>query len=290
MFGDFIGTDPPIRIDQWVSQHLSISRSEATKLIDNGDVTVNGCRVKSSRKVGTSDSLSVRRTVQQESPETPFNGLLLPTIIFDDTDIMVIEKPVGWTTHEVHAGQRGVFLTHWLVAQFPDVFSFESGLRPGIVHRLDQQTEGLMVIAKHRAALENLKDQFKNRSVIKGYYAAVKGNILSDELVIDQPIARASRGHKMVVSPTGKPAISVVTVLERYHSMTIVKVSPKSGRTHQIRVHMDFVGHPVLGDPLYGKSTQRYGQRLQAYFLEFSHPRSREVLQFEQPLSPRIKS
>lgn len=283
------GPEFPLRVDAWLATQFGKSRREACELIEQGKVLVNGKPVKPSLRVDHTVEIVVIGLNSDPPSDKPIDLLSPPRILFQDDDILVIEKPAGWTAHEVHRNQNGHFVTQWLVQTFPHCFSFLDGIRPGIVHRLDQYTEGLMVIAKHAESLDRLKNQFKARTVEKRYYAAVKGNVLSDEFIIDQPIGRASRGHKMVVTPDGKPAISAVRVLERWQSMTIVEVTPKTGRTHQIRVHLDFVGYPVIGDPVYGKSTQRSGQRLQAYYLGFAHPKTGEWVHHELAMSDRIR-
>lgn len=288
-FDEQLGTDPPSRLDIVCTQFLGVPRAAVIEWIKAGRITVNGKAAKPALKVGPDDLIHGEGLLPTDRV-APLEVSMDPTILYEDDALMVVNKPVGWTVHEVHQGQQGPFLTDWLVAYNPTCFAHDESRRPGIVHRLDQMTEGVMVIAKTPQALESLKAQFKDRTVDKGYYAAVRGNVFSDELVVDQPIMRNPKTkNKMVVLPEGKPALSVIKVVKRFHSMTLVEVVPKTGRTHQIRVHLDFVGHPVVGDPLYGKGHgPRDGQRLQAYRLGFRHPVSGEMLQFSVPLSERI--
>lgn len=250
---------------------------------------VNGRPAKPALKVGPEDVITGGDlNASQAAPDVQTGSE--PQIVFEDEVLIVLNKPVGWTVHSAYPGQRGPFVTDWLTERDPVHFGMTESNRPGIVHRLDQLTEGVMVVAKTPEVLELLKDQFRNRTVDKGYYAAVRGNILSEEIVINQPMMRNPKTrHKMVVHPEGKPALSTVRVVKRLSSMTVVEVVPKTGRTHQIRVHLDFIGHPVIGDPLYRKGPgPRDGQRLQAYRLGFNHPISGEPMRFELPMSERI--
>ena len=160
--------------------------------------------------------------------------------------------------------------------------------RPGIVHRLDRDTQGLMVIAKTKDAYESLIAQFKEHQVEKGYYCFVKGDVAQDDFVIDKPIGRqqGSQRKMRVVADhdsIGKQAISRIQVMKRYKTKTLVKVTPRTGRTHQIRVHLEWAGYPVIGDPLYGDQVNRTGQQLQAYFLRFKHPKTKCFLSFFIP-------
>ena len=288
-FDEQLGTDPPSRLDIVCTQFLGVPRAAVIAWIKGGQITVNGRPAKPALKVEANDVVHGEGLIAANRV-APLEVSTDPTILYEDDAVIVVNKPVGWTVHEVHKGQRGPFLTDWLVAHDSDSFSYSESRRPGIVHRLDQMTEGVMVVAKTLDALESLKDQFKERTVDKGYYAAVRGNILNEELLVDQPIMRNPKTrNRMVVLPEGKPAISHIKVVKRYHSMTLVEVIPKTGRTHQIRVHLDFIGHPVIGDPMYGNvAGSREGQRLQAYRLGFKHPVTGEAMQFSVPLSERI--
>lgn len=286
--GECHGPSELTRLDIVCVSALNQARRDVVDWIKSGKITVNEKSAKPAKLVGETDRIQWRDLAIANSEVSDDVGVE-PTVIFEDDALIVLNKPIGWTVHKVNSGQKGPFLTDWLSSGWPSVFSAIEGSRPGIVHRLDRLTEGVMVIAKSAAVLENLKDQFKARTVEKKYYAAVKGNVLSDMLVIDQPITRSQKNRqKMIVSPDGKPGLSELRVIKRFHSMTLIEVLPKTGRTHQIRVHLDFIGHSVIGDPVYGKGGTRDGQRLQAYYLGFCHPLTHEPMTFSIPMSPRI--
>ncbi|NBV42178.1 RluA family pseudouridine synthase, partial [bacterium] len=256
------------RLDAYCAEALGQSRSWVVSRIKSGLITVNGKVEKPATRLASNDSVDFSAVVLAVEPEisieTPDE---LPVMFYEDQDVMVINKPAGITVHPIDTRHKGYFLTTWLKQVCPQIVGVGEPLRPGIVHRLDQMTDGLMVIAKSRLAYDALKQQFHDRLVTKAYYALVKGDVIWTELTINQPIIRNPKNrHKMMVAANGRPALSVAKTVHRYGSSTLVEVSPKTGRTHQIRVHMEFVGHPVVGDPLYGKeSAKRTGQRLQAY-------------------------
>jgi len=209
-------------------------------------------------------------------------------IVFEDDWIMVINKPAGWLSHPVN-GRNLASVSEWAVGYHPPIQQVGHPHRPGIVHRLDQYTEGLMIVAKNPAALTACQALFKSRQIQKTYWALVTGNVLSDTLDINQPILRSTKKqNRMVVHPDGKVALSRLEVVTRYGSMTLVKMTPLTGRTHQIRVHLQFIGHPVVGDPLYGVNAHPHGQLLQAGGLSFIHPLTHEPLSFYLPLSNRL--
>ncbi len=283
--------DAPQRLDSACAAVLGIARSKVAQLIKLGNIRVNGRTAKAALIVYPHDQIEMDPTADRPATsglECPLG--ILPTILFEDATLLVINKPVGVVVHPGHPAVNAHYLTDWLVSHDPKIGEVGVSGRPGIVHRLDQYTEGVMVIAKTNPAFDHLKQQFKDRTVEKAYYAMVRGNVVSDELTIDQPIGRHARKRRLMgVVPDGKPAQSSVQVIERFQTKTLVRVIPKTGRTHQIRVHLAFVQHPVMGDPLYGPlGTDRSGQRLQSYFLAFSHPLTGERLQFELPISLRI--
>ncbi len=288
---ELVGPEIPSRIDVFCAQSLGLTRGRISALIQNGAILVNGKVIKPSFKVESGDQIHCELPHLDGPPEAVIPpSMPIPDILFEDASILVINKPVGVTVHSAQISKKGPFLTDWLVSYIPSLADVGEPHRPGIVHRLDEMTDGVMVVAKTIDALMNLKAQFKDRSVIKGYYAAVRGNLLSDEIIIDQPLERHSRNRKkMAVVTTGKPSISEVRVLRRFQSKTLVEVTPKTGRTHQIRVHLDFIGHPVIGDPVYGKSMgKRDGQRIQSFRLGFAHPVTGERMLIEVPMSERI--
>ncbi|MFC1752620.1 RluA family pseudouridine synthase [Thermoproteota archaeon] len=230
------------------------------------------------------------------------NSTVKLNILYEDDDIIIINKPAGLTVHK-GAATTGTLLTDTLKAHKRHLSDIGGEDRPGIVHRLDRDTEGLMIIAKTNAAHIHLAEQFKSRTIIKKYYAMIKGDPKNDYFIIDKPIGRHPkiRIKRTVVSetsPQAKTAHTEVRVMKRFGTKTLVEVTPKTGRTHQIRVHLAYAGYPVLGDPYYsGKKKEKQlkiqqklgkdlkGQQLQAFYLKFQHPRTGKWLEFKQPLS-----
>lgn len=286
-FSELVG-----RLDSAVSQHLGLPRQQVKLAIKAGDVLVNGVAV-------TKPALVLLETdqvtfIEHEAPEVVEAPPLEPrnlygiTILYEDQHVLLIKKPVGMVVHEGIG--TGVTLVDILSA-YTTLAKGSDPARRGIVHRLDKDTAGLMVIAKSDLAYDSLVDQFMNRLVEKHYYAVVRGNIMYDSRLLSFPIGRSlSDPRRQAVFPVGnergKPAESIVTVLKRYSTKTLISIRPITGRMHQIRVHMAHVGHPVFGDPVYGpRKRTSVGQHLLAYRLGFTHPVSGQRLIFELPLS-----
>lgn len=270
--------DDVFRLDVYLAEKLGEPRRVVQSLIRSHQILVNGVAVKSSYKPKTLDSI----TVNFPQKENCFPEEKLPDLdlIYEDQDIIVLNKVSGVVVHPNDVQKNGTLLDA-LLQYFPDLSSVGEFPRHGIVHRLDKDTSGLMVIAKTYDAFEHLKMQFKNRTVDKRYVAVVQGNIQTDSFMIDQPLKRHARKRYMyTVSPDGKDAQTEVNVIKRYNSKTIVEAKPITGRTHQIRVHLSFYGNPILGDPLYHNSSNEQGQQLQAYFLSFVHPKTQAKLSF----------
>jgi len=217
-------------------------------------------------------------------------------ILYEDNDLLVVNKPSGLLTHPVSPSAQSESLVSVLQDRGTTLSDVAGDYRAGIVHRLDRFTDGLMVVAKTNDAHQELARQFKNREVTKKYYAMVYGNVQDDERIIEKTVGRhAHRRMKMtttnIASGLEKTASTKIKVLRRYNTKTLLEVSPKTGRTHQIRVHLAAIGHAVLGDPLYGKrKPQTRGQLLQSFYLGFTHPTSGKALSFELPLSDRLKA
>jgi len=260
------------------------------RLIVAGTVIVNGqVQLKASTRLIAGDCIEWE-TLHDEKQDnhSRLTGWDLE-MLYEDSAILVLNKPPGLVVHEGDvAGEETV--VSLLQAQGVSLYPQE-GKRPGVVHRLDRYTEGVMVFAKTEEAYTGLCAQFKNRQVYKRYVAMVVGNVKNDQMTIRQPIARQRRSrNKYTVNPAGKEAHTDVTVLRRYNSKTLCKVRLHTGRTHQIRVHLHFIGHPVLGDPLYGKTTRQphTEQLLQATCLGFTHPTTQQYWYFHVPFSKRL--
>jgi len=279
------------RIDIFLQQQLNCSRQKVQQFIKKGLVQVNGKVIKASYKIQEQDKLTVQQDTadmtQESSQEKPMPKL---DYLYEDECLIVIHKPVNCIVQQGVDANEATLLDA-LKQDARTLGPFEEDQRNGIVHRLDRMTEGLLVVAKNKAAYQQLTKQFKERQVTKKYYALLKGNVDNDELHINQPIARNPKErHKYLVLKEGKEAITDIKVLKRYNSMTLCSIQIKTGRTHQIRVHCKFIGHPVLDDPIYGSKSKGLGQRLQAYYLSFDHPIHGKRLSFELPLSDRLKT
>ncbi|RAP33667.1 RNA pseudouridine synthase [Candidatus Marinamargulisbacteria bacterium SCGC AG-439-L15] len=278
------------RLDQFLAQELSLSRTVIQAQLRKQEIYVNDHVGKASQAVKIGDVVRYHLYEQVSHQISPEKMDL--DILYEDNHILVINKPRGLLVHP-GARQFTGTLVHGLLAHTTQLSDIGGEERPGIVHRLDQETEGLMVIAKTNDAHQNLSDQFKQRCVIKKYYAMVYGNLKQDELRVDEAIGRHAKDRfkmsvRHVIPATAKEAISELRVLKRYNTKTLVEVMPKTGRTHQIRVHLAFLGHPVVGDPLYSVKKKGDGQLLQAYYLSFQHPVSKKTCVFERPLSKRL--
>ena len=280
------------RLDKFLA--ISIpekSRSYLSKLIEDGNVLVNGKVLPASYKVKVGDKVDV------EIPEdklTKIEAQNIPLdVVFEDSDILIINKPQGMVVHPANGHHEGT-LVNAILNHCTDLSSINGIIRPGIVHRIDKDTSGLICVAKNDLAHQNLADQLKNHSMNREYYALVKGVIKENSGTIDMPIAREKANRlRMGISKEGKPAITHFEVVERYIDATLVKCKLVTGRTHQIRVHMAAIGHPVEGDPLYyGKFYNRLyknGQFLTAYKLHLTHPRTNKEMTFEIDLPDYFK-
>jgi 23S rRNA pseudouridine1911/1915/1917 synthase len=270
-------------------------------LIEDGDVLVNGRTSKSSYKLRAHDEIEVELTAPATADFVPEN-LPLETI-FEDDELIVINKPAGMVVHPAPGYSSGT-LANALAFHFSQLSSPAGSPRPGIVHRLDKDTSGLLVAAKNEAAHENLADQFRAREVFKSYVALVHGVIRTDSGKIEQPIARDRHNRtRMAVVRSGRPALSLYRVRRNYARFTLLDVEIKTGRTHQIRVHLEWLKHPVVGDSVYGGGRDNSvpepkiraairkldRQFLHAEQLGFRHPRTGEALRFSAPLPSALK-
>lgn len=275
------------RLDKACSEIFSdYSRSQIKQLLDGGNITVNGKTEKAKYKVKSGD------VIRLEEPETKMLELRpenIPLdIVYEDDDVIVINKPQGMVVHPA-PGHDEHTLVNALLYHCP-LSTINGTFRPGIVHRIDKDTSGLLMVAKNDKAHRSLAKQLKDKTNIREYVALVHGRIAEDEGTINAPIGRSLKDRKkQAVVKDGRNAVTHFEVLKRYRDYTLVKCILETGRTHQIRVHMKYIGHPLVGDPLYGpkKTIKGNGQFLHAGKLGFVHPTTGKLLIFEAPL-PKI--
>jgi 23S rRNA pseudouridine1911/1915/1917 synthase len=284
------------RLDQYLAKELpNLSRSQLKKLIQQNKVLVSDQPAKPSTSLQAGDLI----TVYLSSPEpasVPPETIPLD-IIFEDEDIIVVNKPAGMVVHPAQGHRTGT-LVNALLAHYPDLATLiqaDASLanRPGLVHRLDRDTSGLMIVARQRTILHRLQQQFKSRTVEKIYLALVFGQPEAPEGIIDVPLGRDPH-HRQKIAPRtdGRPARTRYRIIEDFHDYSLLEVYLETGRTHQIRVHLAWLKCPVVGDTVYGRKKNRLGldrQFLHAWRLRFQHPRSGEVMQFEAPLATDLQ-
>ncbi|MCL0100834.1 RluA family pseudouridine synthase [Peptococcaceae bacterium] len=280
------------RIDKFLALHLEdFTRTHIQKLIDEGAVKVNDKIPKPSYKVQAGDEIVVTLKPLEEPKALPENIPL--DIYFEDEYIIVVNKPAGMPVHPATGNYSGT-LVNALMYHCKDLSGIGGVMRPGIVHRIDKDTTGLLVIAKNDQVHLNLAKQFEERRVVRCYYALVHGNIKNDKGMIDAPIGRDKRDRKKmaVTNINAKPAITYFEVERRFGRYTLIRLKLKTGRTHQIRVHMSYIKHPVVGDEKYGGKTKDFkldAHMLHAYMLGFKHPVSERYMEFKAPFPEHFK-
>lgn len=281
-----------LRVDKAIAmKYPDLSRTSIQRLIDDKKVLVNNKIIKASYKVILKDDIKIEEEEPKEISLKPQNIPL--NIIYEDNDIIVVNKQKGLVVHPANGNPDGT-LVNAVMAICKDSLSGIGGeIRPGIVHRLDKDTSGLIIIAKNDKAHINLSEQIKNREVKKTYIALVRGVIEENEATINMPIARSTKDRKkMAVSRVGKNAITHFKVLKRYDKYTLLEVKIETGRTHQIRVHMSHIGYPIVGDEVYSNGKNPFGvkgQMLHSAKLIFTHPVTGKVLNLEAPLPEYFK-
>lgn len=284
---DTLESDAGKRLDVFVSESIEgYSRSYIKKIIDSGMVKINGNAKKSNYKLkaGERVEVSIPKPVKLELKAENIHL----DIIYEDDHILIVNKPQNMVVHPAHGNYDGT-LVNALLNHCTNLSGINGVIRPGIVHRIDKDTSGIIMVAKTNEAHMSLSQQLKEHKITREYLALLEGRVKTESGTIDAPIGRNPRDRKKmdVVSKNGKNAITHFKVLETYQSNTLIEAKLETGRTHQIRVHMAYYGHPVVGDMVYGYKKQRFklkGQLLHAKTLGFIHPNTNEYMEFHAPL------
>lgn len=273
-----------IRIDAYLTEHLDLSRSKISKMITNGDILVNGNKAKTSYSVKENDIITVGE--YKEEPMDAVAEKMDLDIVYEDDDVIVVNKENGMVVHPAAGNYNGTLVNGLLYHS--KLSDLNGSFRPGIVHRIDADTTGLLVVAKNNKAHELLAKQLEEKTTYRIYYALVWGVIKNDTGTIDAPIGRDTHDRKKqaVTSFNSKDSITHFKVLERYKNATLIELQLETGRTHQIRVHMNYIGYPVVNDSVYGKRKKfdETGQCLHAKKLGFVHPTTDEYMEFDSEL------
>lgn len=275
-----------IRLDNYLTKTLDVSRSSVTKMIKNKEVLVNGHPVKAGYLTKIGDEITINHA--PESTDVVPEKMDLD-IVYEDDDVLVVNKANGVVVHPAPGHYHDTLVNGLL---YHCSLSTNNGdFRPGIVHRIDADTTGLLMIAKNNKAHDFLAKQLAEKTTHRKYIALVWGVIKNDTGLIDAPIGRSLTDRKkMAINPQGKEAITHFKVLKRFKEATLIELTLETGRTHQIRVHMDYIGHPVVNDPVYGKRKliDDFGQCLHAKELGFIHPSTHKYIEFDSPLPEKF--
>ena len=270
------------RIDKYLAKVFSDqSRSYLQGLIEKGNILVNDKCVKSNYKLKIYDEVKVTipepLILKAEAEDIPLN------IVYEDSDVIVVNKPQGMVVHPAPGNYSGT-LVNGLLYHCKDLSTINGVIRPGIVHRIDKDTSGILVVAKNDNSHNFLSEQLRDHSMKREYYAVVEGRLKNDKGTIDKPLGRNKKDRlKMGIVEGGRRAVTHYEVLERYNNTTLIKCILETGRTHQIRVHLSYINHPIINDPVYGskKKITSFGQMLHATELSFIHPKTNEKMTFK---------
>ena len=287
---EIVADEDNIRVDSYLSNKLDYSRSKIVKMIKDGVVLVNGKSIKSSYILKSEDIIYIGEYKEEDmnivAEDIPLD------IVYEDDDLIVINKPNGMVVHPAIGNNHGT-LVNALLYYSKNLSSINGEFRPGIVHRIDAYTTGLLIVAKNNKAHEILAEELSKKEISRKYIALVWGIIKEDTATIDAPIGRDLNDRKKmaVTSINSKDAVTHLKVLERFKDVTLIELSLETGRTHQIRVHMNYIGHPIVNDPVYGKRKiiDNTGQCLHAFQIGFIHPITKEHLHFEAQLPKEFK-
>ena len=277
------------RIDKYLSSNTELSRTLISKMIEDEYILVNDKKTKNNYKVKENDIILIKDNYVTETDIVPEKMDL--NIVYEDEDIIVINKDSGVVVHPGNGNYTGT-LVNGLMYYTNNLSDINGEVRPGIVHRIDKDTSGLIIIAKNNKSHEILSEYFQNKTITRTYIALIKGELSTNSATIDAPIGRSDVDRKKmaVTAKNSKNAITHLTVLKRYKGYTLVKLKLDTGRTHQIRVHMAYIGHPVCNDPVYtNDKCSEFGQFLHSYSMDFNHPITNQEMHFETELPEYFK-
>lgn len=278
------------RIDKYLTDNTDYTRSKIQKMIENGNILVNNKQTKDNYKLKEND----RITIEEYNEEIDIEPENIPLdIYYEDEDLIVVNKPSGMVVHPA-PGNYSKTLVNALMYHTNNLSTINTSIRPGIVHRIDADTSGLLLVAKNDKTHNALAEAIQKKEVVREYIALVEGVIMEDTATIDAPIGRDKKNRKKmaVTSENSKDAITHIRVLDRYKDSTLIRCKLETGRTHQIRVHLNYIGHPVVNDPVYGYKKlidKDFGQMLHAEKIGFVHPTTKEYMEFTAPLPDRFK-
>ena len=283
------------RLDIYLSENIKdVTRSYIKTLIDDNKVLVNNKSQKSGYKIKLNDSIDV--TFEEKKNEDIIAQDIPLEILYEDDDIIIVNKPKGMVVHPANGNNTGTMVNSLMLSHQGKLSSINGVIRPGIVHRIDKDTSGILVVAKNDNAHKKLAAQFKVHSIKRKYIALVKGIIKEDSLTIDMPIGRSIKDRKKmaVTNKNSRSAVTHIAILKRFYSsnVTLVEAQLETGRTHQIRVHMAYIHHPLVGDEIYGKKDNKFkvqGQMLHAKYLGFVHPSTGKFVEFEKDVPEYFK-
>ena len=283
------------RLDIYLSENLEdVTRSYIKTLIDDSKILVNNKKEKSGYKLKLNDIIDV--TLEEKKSENIVAQDIPLEILYEDDDIIIVNKPKGMVVHPANGNYTGTMVNSLMYSHQGKLSSINGVIRPGIVHRIDKDTSGILVVAKNDNAHKKLAAQFKVHSIKRKYIALVKGIIKEDSLTIDMPIGRSVKDRKKmtVTNKNSRSAVTHIAILKRFYSsnVTLVEAELETGRTHQIRVHMAYIHHPLVGDEIYGKKDNKFkvqGQMLHAKYLGFVHPPTGKFIEFEKDVPEYFK-
>ena len=283
------------RLDIYLSENLEdVTRSYIKTLIDDSKILVNNKKEKSGYKLKLNDIIDV--TLEEKKSENIVVQDIPLEILYEDDDIIIVNKPKGMVVHPANGNYTGTMVNSLMYSHQGKLSSINGVIRPGIVHRIDKDTSGILVVAKNDNAHKKLAAQFKVHSIKRKYVALVKGIIKEDSLTIDMPIGRSVKDRKKmtVTNKNSRSAVTHIAILKRFYSsnVTLVEAELETGRTHQIRVHMAYIHHPLVGDEIYGKKDNKFkvqGQMLHAKYLGFVHPSTGKFIEFEKDVPEYFK-